>query len=509
MARLVDLQARVNPKVAVSVVFVAAMFMSIMDTSIVNVALPSIGRDFRVAPTAVDGISIAFLVSLAVFMPASGWLGDRFGGKRVLMAAIVIFTAASALCGAASSVGELVAFRVLQGVGGGMLAPVGTAMLFRTFPPQERVRAASIIVLPTALAPALAPVVGGLLVTDATWRWVFYVNVPIGVAALIFGVLFVKHSAESRPGKFDRPGFLLSGIGLGLFMYGVSEGPNVGWGTARVLITGVLGAGLLAVMVRVELRTREPIVALRLFSNRLFGSATGAIVMVSIAFFGVLFAVTLYFQDGRGLSALNAGLSQFPSAIGVMVGSQLASRVIYWRLGPRRHLTFGLCGVATFIALLALMGAHTSLWWARLILFGMGFSMAQVFVPAQAASFATISPADTGRASTLYNASRQLGGAIGVALLTTTIVIIGPIHLVAGRVVANLTAYRITFLVAAGAALLGVFASLRIRDADAALTMVNPRDRKLGPPAAPGVGSAASAPAAAATTPATQSITGR
>src|ERR1700684_3234787 len=158
MARLVDLQDRVNPKVAVSVVFVAAMFMSIMDTSIVNVALPSIGRDFRVAPTAVDGISIAFLVSLAVFMPASGWLGDRFGGKRVLMAAIVIFTAASALCGAASSLGELVAFRVLQGVGGGMLAPVGTAMLFRVFPPAERIRASAILTIPTPFAPALAPV---------------------------------------------------------------------------------------------------------------------------------------------------------------------------------------------------------------------------------------------------------------------------------------------------------------------------------------------------------------
>ena len=163
-----------------------------------------------------------------------------------------------------------------------MLAPVGTAILFRTFPPQERVRAASIIVLPTALAPALAPVVGGLLVTDATWRWVFYVNVPIGIAALIFGVLFVKHSVESRPGRFDRTGFLLSGIGLGLFMYGISEGPDLGWGSARVLVTGLVGAGLLATMVIVELRTPEPIVALRLLGNRLFRSSTGAIVMVSI-----------------------------------------------------------------------------------------------------------------------------------------------------------------------------------------------------------------------------------
>ena len=175
------------------------------------------------------------------------------------------------------------------------------------------------------------------------------------------------------------------------------------------------------------------------------------------------------------MSALNAGLSQFPSAIGVMVGSQLASRVIYWRLGPRRHLTLGLCGVALFIALLALMGAHTSLWWARLILFGMGFSMSQVFVPAQAASFATISPADTGRASTLYNASRQLGGAIGVALLTTTIVIVGPVHLVAGHAVANLTAYRVSFLVAAACARCSASSHrCMIRDADAAQTMVDP-----------------------------------
>lgn len=503
MKRFAYLQTRVDPKIAVSVVFVAAMFISIMDTSIVNVALPAIGRDFRVAPTAVDGISIAFLVSLAVSMPASGWLGDRFGGKRVLMAAMIVFTIASALCGVATSVGELVAFRVLQGIGGGMLAPVGTAMLFRTFPPQERVRAASIIILPTALAPALAPVIGGLLVTDASWRWVFYVNVPIGVAALIFGVLFVRHGVESRPGTFDWPGFLLSGIGLGMFMYGISEGPNLGWSSARVLTTVGVGAALLTTMVILELRTREPIIALRLLGNRLFRSTTGAVVMASIAFLGTLFAITLYFQDGRGLSALNAGLSQFPSAIGVMAGSQIASRIVYWRLGPRRHLTLGLCGVAAFIALLALMGSNTSLWWARLILFGMGFSLAQVFVPAQAASFATISAADTGRASTLYNASRQIGGAIGVALLTTTIVIVGPVHLVAGHVVANLTAYRITFLVASAAALLGVFASITIRDADAEQTRVNPRDRKHTPPA-----TKADAPVNAATPPAAESATG-
>ena len=190
---------RISQKVAVSVVFVAAMFMSIMDVTIVNVALPTIGRDFAVSPTAVDSISIAFLVSLAVFIPASGWLGDRFGGKRVLLTAIVVFTAASALCGLASSLGELVAFRVLQGAGGGMLAPVGMAMLFRAFPPEERIRASAILTVPTTFAPALGPVLGGLLVTDLSWRWVFYVNVPIGVAAFAFGALFLQQT--SRRGR--------------------------------------------------------------------------------------------------------------------------------------------------------------------------------------------------------------------------------------------------------------------------------------------------------------------
>jgi EmrB/QacA subfamily drug resistance transporter len=473
---------RISEKVAVSVVFVAAMFMSIMDVTIVNVALPTIGREFRVSPTAVDGISIAFLVSLAVFIPASGWLGDRFGGRRVLLTAIVVFTGASALCGVASSLGELVAFRVLQGVGGGMLAPVGLAMLYRAFPPEERVRASSILVIPTALAPALGPVLGGLLVTDLSWRWVFFVNLPIGLAALIFGLVFLRPVTDTRAGRFDTRGFFLSGLGLGAFMYGFSEGPIGGWGSVRVLGALVIGLVLLVVMVRVELRTAEPIVALRLLGNRLFRSSNLVMIQASIAFLGVLYAVSLYYQDGRGLSALSSGLSTFPEAIGVMCGSQLASRVIYPRLGPRRNITLGLCGVGLSIGLMGLLGAGTSLWWARILLFGVGFAMANVFVPVQAAGFATISPADTGRASTMFNAMRQLGGAIGVALLTTAIVIVGPTHVVAGHLASNLTAYRVAFVVAGLIALSAVPAALTISDLDAAETIVARKPRRRAQP---------------------------
>jgi EmrB/QacA subfamily drug resistance transporter len=226
---------RINPKVSVSVVFVAAMFMNIMDITIVNVALPSIGRQFHVPETALDAVAVGYLVSLAVFIPAAGWLGDRLGSKRVLLFAIAVFTLASALCGLADSLPQLVFFRVIQGVGGGMLTPVGMAMLFRTFPPEERVRASSILTVPTAVAPALGPVLGGLLVTELSWRWVFFVNLPIGILAFAFGLVFLGEQRQPHPGRFDLPGFLLSGIGFASLMFGVSEGPDRGWGSPEII----------------------------------------------------------------------------------------------------------------------------------------------------------------------------------------------------------------------------------------------------------------------------------
>jgi EmrB/QacA subfamily drug resistance transporter len=477
--------ARISQKVAVGVVFVAAMFMSIMDVTIVNVALPTIGRDFKVSPTSVDTISIAFLVSLAVFIPASGWLGDRFGGKRVLLTAIVVFTAASALCGLAASLGELVAFRILQGAGGGMLAPVGMAMLYRVFPPAERIRASAILTVPTTFAPALGPVLGGLLVTDLSWRWVFYVNVPIGILAFAFGAVFLEQSVQAQPGRFDLAGFALSGLGLGLLMYGVSEGPALGWHRPDVLGTIAAGLVLLAVMVTVELRSPAPMVDLRLLGNRLFRAGNGVMILASVAFLGTLYTISLYFQDARGLSALGSGLSTFPEALGVMGGAQLASRLLYPRLGPRRHITVGLTGTAISIGLLALLGPDSSLWWARLLMLTLGLSMAQVFVPTQAASFATITPAATGRAATMFNAIRQLGGAIGVAMLTSIIVAAGPVHLVAGHPAANLNAYRAAFLAAAAVCLCGAAFSLSIRDADAAATIPARKQRRIEQAAEP------------------------
>lgn len=466
-----------DQRIAVSVVYVAALFLSIMDVTIVNVAIPTIGRDFHTSAASVDVVVIGFLVSLAVFIPASGWIGDRFGGKRTLLFAIAVFTLASALCGVATSLGELVVFRVLQGVGGGMLTPIGMAMLYRTFPPAERVRLAGILMIPTALAPALGPVIGGLLVTDLSWRWVFFVNLPIGLTAFVFGLLFVTERLESQPGRFDKAGFVLAGAGLGSLMYGVSEGPARGWGSTPVLATIVAGLILLGAMVRVELRVEDPMVNLRLLGDGLFRSTNILVVLTMTGFFGVLYVVPLYYQDARGLSALASGLSTFPEAIGVLVAAQIVSRFLYPAIGPRRLMGAGLAGIAVVIGLMAVVaGPHTNLWEMRGLMFLLGYCIPHVMMSMQAAAFATISPASTGRASTLFNANRQLGGAVGVALLSTVLAAIGPTHLVGHTVVADVNAYRGAFAAAAAVALAGSIVALTtIRDAAAASTMVRRR----------------------------------
>jgi EmrB/QacA subfamily drug resistance transporter len=322
------------------------------------------------------------------------------------------------------------------------------------------------------VAPALGPILGGILVTTLSWRWVFFVNLPVGIIAFAFGLLFLDGGTEHRPGRFDTVGFVLAGLGFGSLMYGVSEGPIRGWAAPIVSSTIVAGSILIAALVVVELQKAQPIIDLRLFANRLFGSCNGVILLTTATFVGTLFSVTLFFQDGRGLSALTSGLSVFPEAIGVMLGAQVATRVLYPRFGPRRHVCAGLAMMATSAALMALVGQGTSLWLMRALMFCLGVSMAGVIVPVQAAAFATVSPAATGRASTMFNANRQLGGAIGVAIFTSTIVAVGVFHKVAGHETPSLAGYHAAFLVAGAIALCALPVALTISDLEAAATVV-------------------------------------
>ncbi len=463
----------VNQKVVVSAVFVAAMFMNIMDSTVVNVALPTLSRSFGVPIGSVSGVVTAYLVTLAVAMPASGWIGDRFGGRNVLLAAITVFTAASALCGLATSLPELVAFRALQGLGGGTLIPVGMTMITRAFPPAERNKANQVLIVPTLLAPALGPVIGGALVDGLSWRWIFYVNLPVGMAAMLVGLLFLPAGSEHPAGRFDLPGFLLAGAGFPLVMYALSTGSASGWSSAAVLGAGLSGLVLLAVFIGVEQRTAEPLLRLRLYRDGLFRITSLQLTAAAGGFMGTLFLVPLLLQNGLGFSAIHSGLSTFTEALGGMTGVQLTTR-LYKRVGPRRLMTAGMGGTVATIGLMALAGPSDAFWMIPLLMFGTGLSFGFAMSPAQTANMATVSAAETGHASTLQNTERQAGGAAGVALLGTVIAATG-----AGA--ADLAGYHLAFLAAAGLMALGALAATFVNDADAAPTMAaTPKDGLAG-----------------------------
>ncbi len=464
-------RTRLDPKISVSVVFVTAMFMSIMDSTIVNVALPSLARQLNVPSSAIDAVVVAYLVSLAVVMPASGWLGDRWGTKRILLLALALFTISSALCGLASSYGMLILFRIMQGAAGGALTPVGTAMLYRTFPPSQRVQVSRILIFATILAPAIGPILGGLLVTKLSWRWVFYVNVPVGIVACLFGLIFLYEHKEESPGRFDLGGFLLAGSGLALLMYALSEGPSLGWSSINIIGSAIVGTLLLCLFVVVELKVPEPMIDLGLLHNNLFRITNLVSFFAYAGFLGVLFIAPLFLQEARGVSALVSGLTTFPEAIGVVLSTQLVAR-LYPRIGPRRLMAGGLAGVSIMMALLTLMGEDTNLWVMRVFMFLIGAGMAYAFLPLRAAAFATISSTSTGRASAFYSAQTQLGAALGVAILGSVLSIIGTTTLSAtGTVEPNLFAYHAAFLAAAVLTFVAACFALAVSDKDAAVTM--------------------------------------
>jgi EmrB/QacA subfamily drug resistance transporter len=463
----------VEYKWIVAGVMVSALFLDILDTTIVNVALPTLGRQFGADQT--EWVVIGYTLSLAVFIPAAGWLSDRVGTKRIFLFAFAMFITASALCGAAQSIEQLIAFRVLQGVGGGMLTPVGLAMLFRTFPPAERARVSTLIMFPTLIAPALGPVIGGFLITNASWRWIFYINVPVGLTAFIVGLRLLREHREPTAGPFDLGGFVLSGGGLAASVYALSQGPLEGWTSPKVVFFGVLGITMLVAMVIVETHKRQPMLALRLLRDRMFRNANIVSFFSIGSFIGLLFVIPQYLQTLRGLSAQQSGLTTFPQAIGVGCSSFIAGG-LYKRVGPRRLISGGL-----FLASLTIFAFHwltldTSLWWIRGLVFLRGFCMGFAFVPMQAASYATIAPADNGRAASIFSTQRQVAVSVSVAILATILIryspgVGGTVDLAAQ--LHYLEGFHVTFYVAAAMALVGALAALMIHDSDAAGTMAD------------------------------------
>jgi EmrB/QacA subfamily drug resistance transporter len=457
----------VQPQHAAAAAYVTSMFMGAMDNHIVNVALPTLSRDFHASIASVQWTVIAYVLSLAIWIPASGWIGDRIGTKRTFLIALALFTVASAFCGQARNLSELIAARALQGAGGGMLTPSATAMLWRAYPPAQRARLARLLILPILVAPAAAPVVGGLLIEKLSWRWAFYVNLPFGIAAVIFSALYLVEHREHAESHFDLRGFVLSGGGLAAILYAISEGSLVGWTSAPILVAAVVGLAAFAAFIRLEMtRPEDPLLKVRLLADRLFRATNITVACSTASFLGVLYITPIFLQEALHQSPLQSGLTTFVEAFGVVLSTQTLGR-LYYKVGPRRMSTGGLVLLTLITISLAFVGSGTNQWVVRAVMFVAGFANSTAFLPLQTSMFTQIAPADIGHASAIFNTQRQSSLAIGVAIISTV---------VAGYHGSRVAAFHLGYFAAAALAIMGAVACFTmVHDSDAAATMVRSR----------------------------------
>jgi EmrB/QacA subfamily drug resistance transporter len=428
--------------------------MTAIDMQIVNVALPTLSQDFDAPLSDVQWTVIAYVLTLAVVIPASGWIGDRLGTKRTFLIALALFTVASALCGAAQSLPQLIAARALQGVGGGLLTPTGTAMLYRAYGPERRARVARMIILPILIGPASAPIIGGVLTQALSWRWVFFINLPVGVAMLVFAWLFVPEHRASPGGRLDWLGLLLSGVGLSALLYAISEGSVLGWGSPEILVSGLAGVVLLGAFARDSLRKPDPILRLRLLRDPLLRSTNIVFALTTGVFLGSLYLTPIFLQEVMGQTPIESGTTTFLEAVGVGVGAQTLAR-LYPRFGPRVLCGFGGFALTVYLALFLLVDTSTNLWFVRALMFFGGFGNCAIFISIQTSMFTHISSADTGHASAIYNTQRQSSIAINIALLTT---------IVAGAGGTALEAFHDAYLAAAILAAIGTILAWTLID---------------------------------------------
>ena len=400
----------------VATVTVLGSIMSILDTTIVAVALATLGKDFHVQVSTIQWVTTGYLLALAVVIPVTGWSVERFGAKPMWMLSLSLFIGGSTLCGLAWSANTLIFFRILQGLGGGMILPIGQAILARAAGPQRMGRVMSVIGVPTVMGPVLGPVVGGLIVSNFSWRWIFYVNVPIGIVTLILSTRFLQDNEPKLKTHFDFLGFGLLSPGLAALVYALSEVGTTGSFTSTpVIVSFVLGLLLMAGFVVHGLRARLPLLALKHFANRNFTIANICIFVMGATLFGSMFLLPLYYQIARGQSALVAGLLMAPQGVGAALFMRLSGSITD-RVGPRSIVPFGVVLMAVATIPFAFVTTSTSLVLLGGTLFVRGIGLGLAMMPIMAAAYWDLDRADVPSASTTLNIVRQVGASVATAL---------------------------------------------------------------------------------------------
>jgi EmrB/QacA subfamily drug resistance transporter len=365
---------------ALSAVILGA-FMSILDATIVNVALPTFGRVFETSLQSLQWIITGYMLASAAVIPLSGWLSDRYGSKRVYLVALVLFTAGSALCAVATTAPMLTTFRVLQGLGGGMLMPVGMAILYRLAPPDKRGAVMGIFGIPMLLGPALGPVISGWLLEFASWPWIFLINVPVGIAAVVIGLRSLPgESGEHTEARLDTLGMVLGPLAFASLTFGISESTDAGW-TGPSTVTGItIGLVALAAFIARELTTPQPLLELRVFKSRDFSLAILTQWLMIAGLFGTFFLIPVFLQQVRGYSPFQTGLITLPNALVAAITMPIAGR-LFDRVGARPPVFAGLLIVMVSFWMLSGLSAATTVWDLLVPLAVMGGGMGMAMMP--------------------------------------------------------------------------------------------------------------------------------
>jgi DHA2 family multidrug resistance protein len=399
-----------------------ATFMEVLDTSVANVALPHIGGNLSATPEESTWVLTSYLVSNAIILPATNWLTRYFGRKRFLIACTLIFTLSSALCGAAGSLGMLIVARILQGAGGGALQPIAQSVLLESFPPEKRGSAMAVYGMGIVVAPIIGPTLGGWITDNYSWRWIFYINIPIGILAILMANAFVEdppYIKDQRPGRIDYIGFSLMALGLATLQLILDKGQEEDWFQSGMIFWAAILAGVaLVAFVIWELMSKDPIVNLRIMANRNFAVGTGLMTVMGIVLYGTIALLPLFLQTLMGYPALQSGMAVSPRGIGAIISMIIIGRLV-GKIDSRYLIMFGftVLAISTYMfSNIDLDISISSIVWPSII---SGLAMGFIFVPLTTIAMGTLKNDQIGNASGVFNLMRNTGGSIGIAAMTT------------------------------------------------------------------------------------------
>jgi EmrB/QacA subfamily drug resistance transporter len=393
------------------------LFMIMLDNTVVNVAIPSIRADLGVGIAQAEWVVNAYFLTFAVLMLTGGKLADTFGRRRIFVTGLGIFTAASLACGLASNGNTLIAARAVQGVGAAMLNPATLSIITATFPPRQRGTAMGIWVGVSAVALALGPITGGLLAEHADWSWIFFINVPIGILAIVVARLVIRESKDtSADQRLDFPGLITSGGALFALTYGLIEANSKGWTSPEILSLFAVAAVGFAAFVLLELRQRAPMLDLSLFRNATFAGANATMLLVSLAMFGIFFFVSFFVQNILGYSPVQAGATFLPMTLFIVFLAPVAGKLSD-RVGSRWLMGCGMTLVGGSLLLYAQLEESSTFWNLLPALVVGGAGMATAMTPTTAAAMSSVPVDKAGVGSAVLNSMRQVGGSLGVAVM--------------------------------------------------------------------------------------------